>query len=60
MFSFCVGFYNFAFLLRYGIQTTCIVYAGTQLACFVPMLVLMMKGAQWRDNFSGPDWNLDL
>ncbi|KAF2675338.1 MFS general substrate transporter [Microthyrium microscopicum] len=60
MFSFCLGFYNFHFLFRFGVQTAWLVYACAQVACFVPMVALMLKGAAWREQYPGPDWNLDL
>jgi hypothetical protein len=60
MFSFGVPFYNPAFTRRIGVQTAFVVYAAAELASFVPVVVLIMKGTQWRDRLGGPDWNLDL
>jgi hypothetical protein len=60
IFCFCVGFYAVPFALKFGLQTAWIVFAIIELVCYIPMIVLIWKGADWRDTFGGPDWNLDL
>jgi hypothetical protein len=47
-------------MTTYGVQTAFIVYSIAELVCFLPMIVLMFKGASWRDNDKGPEWNMDL
>jgi len=59
-FSFALPFYNFYFISKFGVQTAFLVYSIVELACFIPMIVLIFKGASWRDTYGGPDWNLDL
>jgi hypothetical protein len=60
MFSFALPFYTFHFMAHYSVQTTFVVYSIVELACFIPMVVLIWKGAAWRDDYGGPDWNLDM
>jgi hypothetical protein len=60
MFCFGLPFYNSVFMHRLGVQTAFVVYAAAELASFIPIVALIMKGTQWRDSLGGPDWNLDL
>jgi hypothetical protein len=45
---------------RTGVQTTFVIYAAAELATFIPVVALIVKGMHWRDRLGGPGWNLDL
>lgn len=60
MFSFALPWYNFIFMHKVSVQTAFLVYAAAELASFVPIVVLILKGADWRDRLGTPGWNLDL
>jgi hypothetical protein len=60
IFCFCVGFYAIPFAWRFGLQTAWMVFAVVEILCFLPIIPLMIKGAEWRELFLPPDWNLDL
>ncbi|KAF2434454.1 MFS general substrate transporter [Tothia fuscella] len=60
IFCFCVGFYAIPFAWRFGLQTAWITFAIVEILCFLPIIPLIMKGAEWRELFLPPDWNLDL
>jgi MFS family permease len=60
MFSFALPWYNFVFIHKVSVQTAFLVYAAAELASFVPIVVLILKGADWRDRLGTPGWNLDL
>jgi hypothetical protein len=36
------------------------VFALVEVLCFLPIIALLIKGAEWREMFLAPDWNLDL
>jgi len=60
IFCFFVSFYAIPFAWRFGLQTSWIVFAIVEILCFLPIIPLMIKGAEWREIFLPPDWNLDL
>ncbi|KAF2400678.1 MFS general substrate transporter [Trichodelitschia bisporula] len=60
IFCFCVAFYAMGFAWRFDVPIAWGTLAGVQLIVFIPVALLMRKGAQWRDMFGEPGWNLDL
>jgi len=42
------------------LQTSWMVFAVVEACCFLPIISLIYKGAEWREIFEAPDWNLDL
>jgi multidrug resistance protein len=60
IFCFFVGFYAIPFAWKFGLQMAWTVFAIVEILCFLPIIPLMIKGAEWRELFLPPDWNLDL
>lgn len=60
IFGFCVGFYAVDLGERIGFQNAWIVFAFVNLAVSLPILILILKGEQWRKTLGVPDFHKDL
>lgn len=60
MFSFPIGFYAIPLSTHIGIQSAWILLAMLDVACFLPLIVLMWKGEEWRRALGLPKFHRDL
>ncbi|KAL6719526.1 hypothetical protein ACLMJK_003767 [Lecanora helva] len=60
MFSFCVGFYAVQLGEKIGFQNAWIVFAFVNFAVSLPVLLLIVKGEQWRNMLGPVNFHSDL
>ncbi|RFU32211.1 hypothetical protein B7463_g4124, partial [Scytalidium lignicola] len=60
VFAFPLGFYALPLADKVGIQNAWIIFAALILTSFIPTVVLLFKGEEWRKKFGQPQFHKDI